>query len=67
MCIVCLMINNSIPTPKSLVNSLNETNPADEHVDKILDKISEKMSEPAFSTYLDDLKSELYLDFLRKT
>lgn len=67
MCVICLMIDNSIPSAKSLVNSLNETNVKEEHVDSILDKISEKMPEDTFKAYLNDLQSEMYLDFLRST
>lgn len=65
MCVVCLMIDNSIPSPKSLVTSLNETNTQEDHIDTILDRISEKMTEDAYNRYVSDFHSELYLDFLR--
>lgn len=67
MCVICLMIDNSIPSPKSLVNALNETSTKEEHLDSILDKISEKMPEDIFKSYLSDLQSEMYLNFFRST
>lgn len=67
MCVICLLINKSIPTPRSLANSLNELNTKEEHIDDILDEISEKMPENEFASYLNDFKSELYFNFLRNT
>lgn len=67
MCFICLMIDQSLPNPKSLVSSVREFNTPDEHIPEILDKVFDILPENEAINYTQDVLDELYLDHLRNT
>lgn len=56
MCIICLLLDKSLPNPSEFKRALTESNISVEHEKKVLDKLSEKVDN------IDDYVWELHKD-----
>lgn len=59
------MIDQSLPSTKSLVRSFRELNTSETHITDIVDRLYEKLPEDKAMEYVQDLFNELYLDHVR--
>ena len=66
MCYACILIDQSLPSAKSLAKSLIESGIPESHMDSILDRITDNLPEKDVNDYLDELKSEFYLEHVRR-
>jgi hypothetical protein len=67
MCFCCILIDQSLPSPKSLIQSFRELNTSDEHKEAIIQRVFDKLTDEQKETYGSELFGELYNEFLRNT
>lgn len=59
MCQICLLLDKSFPSPKSLATALYEENPSSEHAEEIVDKAMRNMSEEEQRLFTVELMLEM--------
>lgn len=69
MCLGCLMIEreNTLLTPRELVNNLTELNITDSHKESVYDLAMDKANELGLNDYGSELAGAISRDLLRKT
>lgn len=69
MCQICILLDNTWPSPKELAHAINEIGPTDSHLFIIEQKIAKKLQEinpnqwKIHSKYVDDLYIEILKEF----
>lgn len=67
MCLACILIDKSIPSPRTLMNIRKELDITDRHFEEVFNKVMDKTPEDEQNEYLQQLVTESYLDFFRNT
>lgn len=69
MCVICILIDKSVPSAKTLINAKREFNieEDEEHFETIVEKALSKLSEEQKAEYFQEVINEYHLDFLRNT
>jgi hypothetical protein len=65
MCMSCLLLDKSLPSPRALLNSKTELNINDQHFEELFHKVMDRLPEEDQNEYLQELINESYLDHIR--
>lgn len=67
MCQICLLLDKSVPSAKTLINAHKEFNVEEEHFEQIIEKALSKLDDNEKAEYFQEVINEYYFDFLRNT